>query len=453
MSPVRDGLARLVGRTSRLAGLGGGTTLPGRALLRLDPDAMERLGGELEAGSVLVSATNGKTTSAAMLSRILGSAGYSVLANSAGSNMPWGIVTALLGERASIGVFEVDEAWLPEVARSLEPRAILLGNLFRDQLDRYGETEALAAAWDELAAEMPASTRFILNADDPMVAAVGSSTASEAFYFGIEDPAVGLESVPHASDARRCRKCDERLVFERTYLGHLGIYRCPGCGSSRPEPDLAASQVQVVGAERLEASLSTGDQEFRLDLPLPGIYNLYNALGAVATAIVLDIEPATATRSLAALPAVFGRAERVVVDGTDVGIFLIKNPVGANEVIRSLSLEHGPLDLWIALNDRIADGRDVSWIWDADFEQLSGRLRSVACSGTRAAEMALRLKYAGVPAEVISISNDLGESFDRAVSGAAGKLYALPTYTALLELKSHASRAAGQRQFWEVDDR
>lgn len=450
MSPVRDRLARLVGQVSRAAGRGGGTTLPGRALLRIEPDAMERLGRDLDAGSILVSATNGKTTSSAMLARILEVSGSTVLANSAGSNMPWGIVTTLLGERGSIGVFEVDEAWLPDVARALQPGVILLGNLFRDQLDRYGETEALADSWARLAAEMPPSTRFILNADDPMVAAVGSSARSEPIFFGIEDPSVSIDSIPHASDARRCRICDRKLTFGRTFLGHLGIYRCTGCGWKRPTPDFSADRIELIGSEGIRATVRFDGEEVPLHLPLPGLYNLYNALGAVATSVALGIPPGDAVESLASIPPVFGRAERLEIAGKDVAIFLIKNPTGANEVLRAISSEGDELDLWVALNDRIADGRDVSWVWDADLELLAGRIGSITCSGTRAAELGLRLKYAGVPAERITISTDISRSFDQAVGRADQTLFTLPTYTALLELKGHISRAHGLEEFWEA---
>lgn len=449
MTDIRDRIARTVGRISRLTGRGGGTTLPGRTLLAMDRSALERLGGELESGSVLVSATNGKTTTSAMIAQVLSGEGRPVLTNGAGSNMPWGIVTSLLGDKKSIGVFEVDEAWLPEVAEALNPRVIVLGNLFRDQLDRYGETEVLADRWSALASSSPPTTRFVLNADDPMVAAVGKKT-QDPVYFGVKDPSVALESQPHAADARRCRECGERLVFELSFLGHLGIYRCQACGMARPEPDVSASNIDLLGAERLKATVSVGGERVDLDLPLPGLYNLYNALAAISAACALDVEPHQAVKALGSLPPVFGRAERLELGETEVGIFLIKNPVGANEVLRSLASDPESIQLWIALNDRIADGRDISWVWDADFEVISGKLRKVICSGTRGAEMALRLKYAGVPPDRITVSTDLAGSFEESVAAAEGELlYALPTYTALLELKDHISRTKGYGRYWE----
>ena len=449
MPELRASLARVIGDLSRVSGRGGGTTLPGRTMLVLDPSALRRLGGQLTDGSVLVSATNGKTTTAAMLSRILEQSGQKVLANRAGSNMPWGIVTTLLGDRDSLGLFEVDEAWLPEVAGSLQPRLIVLGNLFRDQLDRYGETESIASSWAQLVKELDEGTVLASNADDPLIASVASDSPGPTLFFGIEDPGVALDAPPHAADARRCRSCGGRLVFDRSYLGHLGEYHCPACGLARPRPDLFASGIELHGAERVSATLTLGAEQFRLDLPLPGVYNLYNALAAVTGALALGVDIADALRALESLPPVFGRAEPVHLPEGEARIFLVKNPVGANEVLRSLGQEQGQLDLWVALNDRIADGRDVSWIWDADFERLAGEARSVVCSGTRAAEMAVRLKYAGLQPDSIRVDPEIGRSMVTALGNATGTLYALPTYTALLELKDYLADHRDLEPFWE----
>lgn len=422
-------------------------------MIAMDPSALRRLGTQLADGSVLVSATNGKTTTAAMLSRMLEASGQTVLANRAGSNMPWGVVTALLGNRNALGLFEVDEAWLPEVAGSLDPRAIVLGNLFRDQLDRYGETESIASRWAELVAGLGAETILAANADDPLVATVGEGSPGRVIYFGIEDPGISLDSPPHAADARRCRNCGSRLIFERTYLGHLGEYHCPSCGRTRPKLDLIASEVALRGAESVAATLTLGSERYRLDLPLPGVYNLYNALAAISGAVAVGIDIPSALQALETLPPVFGRAEAVRLPEGEARIFLVKNPVGTNEVLRSLGGEKGPLDLWIALNDRIADGRDVSWIWDADFEKLAGHTGSVVCSGTRAAEMAVRLKYAGIPSDSIRVEGEIGRSMVSATGRATGTLYALPTYTALLELKDFLAGERDLKPFWEGSGR
>lgn len=447
---VVDSVARGLGALSRLSGRGGGTTLPGRVLLRLDPGALSRLGSGLEDGSVLVSATNGKTTTSAMLAAILEARGESLVANSAGSNMPWGVATALLDGAGSMGLFEVDEAWLPDVASALSPRAILLGNLFRDQLDRYGETETLASRWRETAQSAGPETRWILNADDPLISEVGEpAPAGGALYFGIDDLGVALPEAPHARDAKHCRSCGGLLEFEAIFSGHLGHWACPDCGLSRPAPSVRADRVQLQGMEGLIARITTETEEGELSLPIPGLYNLYNALGAIAAASALDVPLPVSLRALSTMAAVFGRVERFRLEERNLAILLIKNPVGTNEVLRTLGLETPPLDLWIGLNDGIADGRDVSWIWDADFESLSGSVSTVTCSGTRASEMALRLRYAGWDPAAIHIEAAVGPSLEAALDRSRGSLFALPTYTALLELEDYLSDSRGLDRYWE----
>jgi len=446
--------ARGVGAASRASGRGGGTTLPGRLLLRLDPHAIERLGAGLDRGVTLISATNGKTTTAGMVAALLGAAGREPVHNRAGSNMTWGIATALLDQEGSEGLFEVDEAWLPRVATELNPSLVVLGNLFRDQLDRYGETELLADEWAKTVAARTGRTRFALNADDPLIADLGrvgdGGRREGVVYFGIEDASQALPELQHAFDAKHCRRCGHPYAYERAFVGHLGHYSCPECGADRPAPDVAATRIELHGMRGSSLTVRTPAGELEIELPVPGLYNVYNALAAIAAALELAIEPGLIASALGELRGAFGRVETVAVGETPVSILLIKNPAGANEVLRTLRLEAGAneIDLWIALNDGIADGRDVSWIWDADFELLAGAVRRVTCAGTRAPEMALRLKYAGWPESAIAVEADIEDSLDRAVAGAPGRLFALPTYTALLELHRLLSGRGLTQEFW-----
>jgi UDP-N-acetylmuramyl tripeptide synthase len=429
-------VARAVRAMSRRLGRGGGTTLPGRLLLRLDRRAIGRLGERLGGGTTVLSATNGKTTTASMVAGILERSGRAVVRNAAGSNMHWGVATALIdaGRRpGELGLFEVDEAWLPAVARELSPGMFVLCNLFRDQLDRYGELELLADRWAELVAESAGSARFVLNADDPLVADLGRGRAGVT-YFGVSDDSQALPELQHAADSKHCRNCGTPYDYEAVYLGHMGRYRCPGCGRERPEPAVVAERVELQGMSGSLVGLRTPAGSAEIRLPLPGLYNVYNAVAAAAAALELGASLEDVKASLEAQAAAFGRVETIPIEGREVSILLVKNPAGANEVLRTLTLEDGQLDLWIALNDKIADGRDVSWVWDADFELLAGRVRRATCSGTRAEEMALRLKYAGIDAE-LAVERDLGRALDRAVAGGNGRLFALPTYTALLELR------------------
>ena len=448
-SPAQS-LARLLRAASRGLGRSGGTTAPGRMLLRLSPGAMRTMGRRLDEGSVLVSATNGKTTTAAMLAAILGRAGRPLVHNRAGSNMSWGVATALLDagrHPGQLGLFEVDEAWLPAVAADLEPRIVLLANLFRDQLDRYGELEHLADRWAELTSR-PGGPALVLNADDPLVADLGRER-ERVTYFGVEDDSQALPELQHAADSKHCRNCGAAYHYDAVYLGHLGRYRCPNCGRERPAPQVAATRVVLDGMSGSDVEMRSPAGDMRLRLPLPGLYNVYNAVAATATALELGVAPDDVVAALEGFEGAFGRVETIPIGGRELSILLVKNPAGANEVLRTLVLEDGPLDLWLALNDRIADGRDVSWIWDADFELLRGRVRRVVCTGTRAEDMAVRLKYAEIGGE-IELDRDLERSLDDAVDGADGpRLFALPTYTALLELRDLLARR-GLAERWSA---
>jgi UDP-N-acetylmuramyl tripeptide synthase len=448
-------LSRAIGAASRRSGRGGGTTLPGRVLLRLEPEAIARLGSGLDGGTTVVSATNGKTTTAGMIAAILAADGRHPVHNRAGSNMTWGVATALLEQRGTEGLFEVDEAWLPRVTEQLEPSLIVLGNLFRDQLDRYGEMEALADEWAKTVASRTGESEFVLNADDPLIADLGRDAVGErrkgVVYFGIEDSSQALPELQHAFDAKHCRRCGHPYTYERAFVGHLGHYSCPNCGAERPRPEVAATAIALRGMEGSRSTVRVPGGEIELVLPLPGLYNVYNALAAVAAGLRLGVGPERIAAALGEMRAAFGRVETIPVGDASVSILLIKNPAGANEVLRTLLLEareRGPVDLWIALNDRIADGRDVSWIWDADFELLDGAVRRVICSGTRAPEMALRLKYAGWPEEAIEVVPGIQASLDAAVAGADGRLFALPTYTALLELRKLLADRGLAKEFW-----
>lgn len=449
MIRLKAAVARSAGRMSRALGRGGGTTLPGRMLIRMDRNAIDKLGSRLTRGSTLISATNGKTTTCSMLRTILAASGREPVSNSAGSNMTWGVATALLEQTGDEGLFEVDEAWLPETASRLDPGVILLGNLFRDQLDRHGETETLARNWAGLAAERAGRTRFVLNADDPLIAGIGAAAGDGVTWFGLEDPGAALTDPEDAHDARLCRNCGESLTYDHVFLGHLGGYRCESCGLTRPRPEVAAREISLRGMAGVSARITTPEDDVSLELPLPGLYNLYNALGAIATARALGIPAADAVGALAEMKAVFGRVERIRTGRTDLSILLIKNPAGANEVLRTLALEDPPLRIWIALNDRIADGRDVSWIWDSNFETLADRVERVWCTGTRAAEIAVRLKYAGWPEDRIELDEDPVGSFDRALADVPDRLFALPTYTALLDLRRLLAERGEAANYWE----
>jgi lipid II isoglutaminyl synthase (glutamine-hydrolysing) len=434
--------ARAAGAASRLAGRGG-TSLPGKLLLRMEPGAIERLARPLD--SAILSATNGKTTTAAMAARVLERGGRTLVHNRAGANMAGGVATALVRARGDTGLFEVDEFWLPQVLPQVRPRALLLANLFRDQLDRYGELETIAERWAQALAATPVE-QLVLNADDPVVADLGRDR--EPLYFGVEDTGMAMAEMQHAADAKHCRRCGAAYVYDAIFMGHLGHYHCPNCDARRPQPAVTAHHITLHGTRSARFELRTPAGVADVDLPLPGLYNVYNALAAAALGLALGAQLDHVVAGLQGVSPAFGRAELVRLRGRDLSILLVKNPAGANEVLRTLTLEPGEHDVFAVLNDNVADGRDVSWVWDADFEVVADRVRRVTCSGTRAAEMAVRMKYAGVPEERITVRESLAGGLDAAIADGEGPLYALPTYTAMLALREElVERGAAKGSF------
>ncbi|MDQ2744848.1 MAG: MurT ligase domain-containing protein, partial [Chloroflexota bacterium] len=388
---------KLAGALSRMLARGGGTSLPGLVATAIDPRLVPVLASQL-AGTAVVSGTNGKTTTSRMLATILDQADYTLLRNHSGSNLIRGVATSLVDGSGTFGniptsdrlfgVFEVDEAALPEVLRAVCPRVLLLLNLFRDQLDRYGEVATVARLWSQAIACLPIDSRLVINADDPLLANLAASDHGTPLFFGIES--AGMQRLDHASDVKACPHCGGEIEYTATFLGHLGHYSCQTCGFARPGPEIAGRDIQLHGVDGSRLTLVTPAGNASINLPLPGLYNVYNALGGAATAWALGIGLLDIVTGLEAATPAFGRMERLEIEGRDVILALAKNPAGLNEVLRTALESVDCLDLMLMLNDNIADGRDVSWIWDADVEMLADHVRSVAFSGTRAADMALR---------------------------------------------------------------
>ena len=445
-------LARAAARLSRLAGAGGGTTVPGKLLWKLDPGAVDRLAARLPQGAALVSATNGKTTTAAMAARIIAPR-LRLAHNRSGANLVSGVASALLAARgAELGLFEVDEAALPEVARRVRPRAVCLGNLFRDQLDRYGELELVAARWRAAVAELPQGSALVVNGDDPQVGDLASGRdPGTRTVFGLNDPRHASSELQHAADSKWCIRCGTPYVYAAAYIGHLGDYRCPSCGHARPRLDLVARDVELDGLEGVSFELVTPEGVRPVRLAVPGLYNVYNALAAAGLARALGAGLGEIVAGLQGFSAAFGRFERIALGERTLLVLLIKNPAGANEVVRTLVDAGAPTRVLVALNDEIADGRDVSWIWDVDFEPLVGSLDELVASGSRSEELALRFKYGGLDPERISLVRDLGDALTHGLEATppGGELVVLPTYTAMLELRQIASERGLVRPYWE----
>lgn len=457
-------LGKVASGMSRYLGVGGGTTFPGVLARWVAPDILHQLSQSLAQGVILVSGTNGKTTTTRMIADVLQADTRCVLHNRAGANLVSGLTTTavlsstVLGRvQADIGLFETDEAAFPEALAETCPRFVVVHNLFRDQLDRYGEVDTIAAAWKEALHMLPAMSTVVLNADDPAVAYLGDGLAAQVVYYGLDDPRHASGSALHTADSLFCRYCGHRYTYSLVFYAHVGHYVCPACGHRRPTPHIRLVRLDVDGANGSHLYITFPSGAIDMRLPLPGVYNALNALAAVAASITLGVEPVRIRTALENFHAAFGRIERVQagVGGPSLLIALIKNPVGASETVRMLidSVKECERGLWllVIINDLYADGTDVSWLWDADFEPMASCLAAVVVSGTRAADMAVRLKYAMVPEDRIRVTPNVPAALDNALEmlPADTTLFVLPTYTAMLEVREELARRGWVRPFWE----
>lgn len=457
----RLALAVMAGKASafliRRLGRGGGTAAPGVIASMIDPAVLDKLARQVDGGCVVVAGTNGKTTTSRMLAGILTQSGRRVIHNRSGSNLVRGITAAFAEQstltgrpRGDVAVIESDEAAFPEVVRRTRPRLVLLLNLFRDQLDRYGELDTIATRWGETLRALPAEATVVVNADDPALATLTEGLTATRRTFGMTDGRYQLEDLPHAADAAVCRRCGAPLRYERLFLSHLGDYTCTACGYQRPALDVAARDVQLCGLEGLTLTLHTADGPTAVRAGVPGLYNAYNALAAAAAALTLGVRPEAVTEGLERFRSAFGRIERVTYRGRKLVIVLVKNPVGFNEVLRMLEMG-GAAPTLILINDLDADGRDVSWLWDVDAERLLDVPVPLYTGGIRGNDMALRLKYAGIPEERLVPLGDLPDALDTFVDDlpADGTGFILPTYTAMLRLRELLAARGVVQAFWE----
>jgi lipid II isoglutaminyl synthase (glutamine-hydrolysing) len=504
---------KATGALSRLSRRGGGTTLPGDVARAIDPDVLRKLSKNLKFGSVVITGTNGKTTTARLISFLLEGVGHRVVSNRAGANLIFGATAAAL-ESAGVsgrlsadwGVFEIDEASLPKAIDEIEPKVAIVLNLFRDQLDRYGELESIAKKIESALAHLPEGSKALLNADDPRVAEIGLNLPNPPLWFGLDDTSVAAHELPHAADARTCPRCGSSLIFDAVYVGHDGVYRCPNNDFARPAPQMTATHIELDGFDNIaitagmtetypvetteetlpvkpghahpqavaeaqsqaqahdqahdqtqaqaqaQAQTQTHAQSHsqRLALPLGGLYNCYNVLAAYTAGITIGLEPEYIAQRLQKFRAAFGRQERIEFRGRHLNLVLSKNPAGFNETVRTaVDLAKGNSFL-IALNDRKADGTDVSWIWDVDFERLKGKMRVVVPAGNRAHDLAVRFKYAGIAAS--KPETDPGKALDALIKATpeGDTAHLLCTYTAMLDLRAELVRRGWAKPYWET---
>ena len=426
------GVAKTVTGLVRSLGLGAASVLPGEISRRLHSRLLPLLFEQVSQGVILVVGTNGKTTTSLLLKQILSDRGFEVVHNSSGANLINGLITALLYSTdmtgqlsADYAILEVDENILPLLLKDCQPKYILALNLFRDQLDRYGEVDTIAQRWGKAISPLPDDTTIVLNADDPTLSSLGQSLKQNVLYFGLNEPELYLEEIPHAVDSIYCPSCGHLLDYQGVYLSHLGDYQCPSCGFAKSKTSLNSQEYPQI---------------------LIGVYNKYNTLAAGLLAEKMGIEQADIFKTVKNFKAAFGRAEELEINDKQVRIMLSKNPVGMNETIRAVSnikkTGKSPVTL-LVLNDRIPDGTDVSWIWDVDTEEIVKLGGTLIVSGDRTYDMALRLTYSADEIEPtktnfeLVVKEDLQEAINVALENTPTQdtLHIIPTYSAMLEVR------------------
>ena len=455
---------KLIALIIRIFGKTGATTAPGLFALKVDPQLVKKLSKQIQSGSIIISGTNGKTTTTRLISTIL-SKKYNIIHNRAGSNLLRGIASTLTSKSSLIGklksnlaIWEVDEATLPEAIENTAPKIIVLLNLFRDQLDRYGEVDSIRTKWQKSLSRLPKSSTLILNADDPGISFLTKSFRGKVIYFGIYDKQIDLPKIANVADIKHCLNCQSSLKYTALLSAHMGHYTCPNCTFKRPNPNITASNLIFNPNFSTTANLTIDYSPFtlfdsskirsRIHYNLPGLYNVYNVLAALCIANIFKIDHKISKDAIEKYTSAFGRFQKIKINNKNIIIFLIKNPAGANEVIRILG-QKDKLNLLLILNDNIADGRDVSWTWDTDWELLTSKTKKVQIAGTRAWDLATRLKYAGYKLSKNNIYRKIYYSIKQALKNMNKKdtLLVLPTYTAMLEVQKSLNKMGGKTQW------
>nr|WP_204616239.1 Mur ligase family protein [Desulforadius tongensis] len=442
---------------SKLAG-GRGSSLPGVVARRIYPHTLRRLSAQGNRGIIMVTGTNGKTTTNNMIAGILQAGGHRVIYNQEGANLITGVTACFIRFSTLTGrvnfdyaSLEVDEASFPKVVKEVRPEIVVVTNFFRDQLDRYGELDKTVQVVKQALKELKDVT-LVLNADDPLVAQLGQATGHNAVYYGLAKQEGMERTVAQTRESRFCPRCGEELQYNYYHYSQLGDYSCTRCGFKRPRPDVEGTGVSTT-IDGLRARVCCAGDCYTIAVQTAGFYNLYNALAAFAVGRLLNIELATIQSGLERYKPAIGRMERFRYRGKPVFLNLVKNPTGYNEGLATLLSLPGSKDVFLALNDNAADGRDISWLWDVDFEILTRHLedlQSFTCSGTRAEEMALRLKYAGVPTGKITVIPSLENAITAALQGEARTAYLFATYTALWPSQNILCRLAEKEEHHAV---
>ena len=436
---------RLLGR--------GGTDFPGRVALKLCPTVLGHLAKNVT--TIIVTGTNGKTTTSRMIEQALADSGISYFANKSGANLLSGVTAEFAMHSSMTGkckydyaLIEADEAAFKAISKFVDAKAVVVTNVFRDQLDRYGEvTHTLENI--RIGISNSKNAGLCLNADDSLSGSLAGMVDNQVVYYGVDTP-IYKSRVTELSDAPYCIHCKHEYVYDYVTYGHLGGYRCPNCGSHRPKPQVSVWEVVSTNAEQSRVIIGADGVNYPTTINLPGGYNIYNACAAMACGKVMGLDLNVVSKSLSQFACGFGRMEKFDINGASLRMILIKNPAGCNQVLNFLAEVTEPFVFTACLNDRAQDGKDVSWIWDVDFEQLTQmeNLDKILVSGIRADDMAMRFQYAGFPVDKIEVIRDYGELTKACI--AQGKpVFIMPTYTAMLDLRNTISKNYGFKAFWE----
>ena len=441
---------RLVGR--------GGTSLPGKIALKICPDIFYKLSDKFRI--IMVTGTNGKTTTSRIIAGMLERAGLQYISNKSGANLASGIATTLISSLALTGkpvvrtaLLETDEAAFKTIAPKLKPEIVIVTNFFRDQLDRFGELYTTLNSVREGIEGSPES-RLILNADDSLCASLGQNTSNPVIYFGLGDKVYPEDYLIANADAAFCINCKSRYEYLSSSFGHLGHFKCPNCGYERPKAQVECTQVLEYDNLSSTIEIQMPDEKIAVKLALPGLYNIYNALAGAAVGHLLELKEDDLVYVLEGFECGFGRMESLSVNGRELKMILVKNPTGFNQVLKYLLTQKDKCVIGFAINDKLADGTDISWLWDVDFEILSfmqSKVQRFFVSGSRAEDMAVRLKYAGIPSEDIFIKHGDTELIDSMmeISEENATIYLLPTYTAMLDIRKNLKKRYNLKEFWE----
>lgn len=436
MFNIRKTAAILVGKTiislSRIAG-NQGSTLPGKLASRIYPPLLQELGGNTYKDTFIVTGTNGKTTTTNMIAAVIREQGCSYVHNQAGANMLAGITTAYLKQTNIWGtrpidyaLLETDEANVPLLVKLIKPRYLVITNFFRDQLDRYGELDYTISLI--MQAVRGSEVEMILNADDPLESNFATETGRICWYYGFGDTEYDTYVGAESREGRYCVFCCRELNYDRFHYAQLGVYHCPQCGNQNPPPDFIGSELKLTPCLRLKV------KDIVLESPYQGFFNAYNILAAATLASLAGFKPEVIQKAIAGFHPGAGRMETFHIKGKRAVLILVKNPTGLNQSLSMVLQDPACKNLFIALNDNAADGRDISWIWDADLEFIHGdenQINRVICSGQRSGDMAIRIKYAGINTEKITIEPELQAGIEQAVELDSDVSYILCTYTAL----------------------